>query len=421
MMAYNKQSQIKKMSWAQRKPRQFFLLFSIIVLISLQFFNYVGFDSGMLKMLSMFLALVFTCFYTIPAIFKPKIHVDYYNIIRFITISYFISMLMAYVFWGQSSILTFRCSYNILYFGIFFFIIKYNPRISDLERFVKSFTILYMVVFLISLVIFPTVLFSVTPDKDLDVSRGLVRLFIGGDMFLYLSYFMYLNNYVETHKKKALIWVLICFLFIILHVTRQTIFITFAIGVIYVLKNRIKYCIAAIILFLFLYLWTPTIKVSDTSILGSLINLTESQQDMMQSGQENIRILEYKYFFTEYSSNFITSIFGSGMPHSESRYGRWYASLNMNQKMFLSDVGYGMMFAIYGLFGLVLYIFMYIKGAFKKVDNNYVYVRLFFVFLIFNNIASSVFMLADTIICTAICLYIYNIKKVRICANSDKS
>src|SRR5574344_286914 len=412
-MGYYKFTKSKRNESARRESRLFMIIISIIILIALQFYNYIGFSVNMLKALGMLLSIVMTLFYIIPAITQSKSHDIFYNTYRWLAISYFLSMFMALIFWDQSPILTFRCSYNILYLGFLFILYKHRPLISELEKIVRFFAIAYMIIFAISLFIFPTVLFGNKTEGDMDVSRGIARFVINGDMFMYLFYFMNLNKYVETHKKNALIWIVICFLFIILRVTRQIILITLAIGVIYILRNRIKYCITSIVILLLLYIWNPVIRISDNTILGNLINLTETQRDNMESGDEYIRITEYKYFLLEYNRNLITCIFGNGMPHSESHYGSWYNSLNTNQKLFLSDVGYGMMYAIYGIVGLFLYIYIYAKGTLRKVDNDHVYARLFILFLIFNNIASSVFMLADTAICTAISLYIIHVNSIK--------
>lgn len=404
--------QFRRSTWAQRRPKLFIFVLSLITIIALQFYNFIGFNLQIMKFMSMLLSAFLTAFYTFPAIFTLKKNDIFYNALRFIAISYFISLLMAYIFWDQSFILTFRASYSILFIGVFFFICKCRPYISDFEKYVHLFTILYIVLYLLSLVAAPLVLFGVNAEADYDDSRGIVRVLLGGSMFLYLSFFISLNKYVYFHKQKYMVWAIIFFLFIILSVTRQVIIFTFIIGAVYFFKGNIKLKLVAIALFIALLLWTPTIKISDSSILGSLIELTERQQREMQSGEEYIRITEYKYFFSDYSKNLVTCIFGNGQPHYESSYGKWYRSLNLYHKLWLSDVGYAMMFAIYGVFGLVLYILIYYRGAFQKVDDRYTYARLFIIYLICNNIGASVFMLVDTVICTSLCFYILRYKGI---------
>lgn len=128
-------------------------------------------------------------------------------------------------------------------------------------------------------------------------------------------------------------------------------------------------------------------------------------------GGEDPRITEYRYFFNDWSKNIITDIFGNGISHPKTSYGKYEASL-MQKDIYLSDVGYPSMYVIVGALGLILYIVLYIKGTLQKLPPELSYVNMFLGFLIPSNIAASWFLNPDTQLATAICIYlIYTYRK----------
>ncbi|WP_217896493.1 hypothetical protein, partial [Klebsiella pneumoniae] len=63
------------------------------------------------------------------------------------------------------------------------------------------------------------------------------------------------------------------------------------------------------------------IDFQKSSTIGNMVNLTLDQLTSQKSGDDNVRLLEYNYFLTNYSKNMITDIFGNGIPHFQSSYG----------------------------------------------------------------------------------------------------
>jgi hypothetical protein len=187
-----------------------------------------------------------------------------------------------------------------------------------------------------------------------------------------------------------------------MHVIRQVIFFSLIISLIYLLKKSFWFWIT-VTLFSLIYI-NHQIDNKDESVFGNLITLSESQLQEHRTGEENIRVSEYRFYFTDYSKNIITKLLGNGVYHTESEFGRRELYLNKVKKYYQSDVGYAAIYAKLGAIGLVLYFAIFYKVLKQKVSKEFMYAKLFLIYMIFANIAAS-WIFHDTII-ICICLYI---------------
>jgi hypothetical protein len=117
-------------------------------------------------------------------------------------------------------------------------------------------------------------------------------------------------------------------------------------------------------------------------------------------------MVSYNYFFNEFSPNIFSYIFGNGPPHTESHYGGVYANLNF-RGVFMSDVGYAQLFALFGVFGLLLFLNLFYKTlTHRRLEIRYKYTVWFVLFIIFSNILSGIVLNNSTIICLVFVFYI---------------
>lgn len=201
-----------------------------------------------------------------------------------------------------------------------------------------------------------------------------------------------------------------------MQVTRQLILWTALVTIIYIFQKSKKIMVVGVITFLALYIASSNIKFQQDSVIGSMIELTQQQINNNSKGDENIRISEYRYFFTEWPSNIITKIIGNGYPHSDSDYGHFFSNIQENKRFFLSDVGYAQMYVVTGLVGLILYVYLFIKCIFRHMPANLVYTKMFMFFLLPANIAANWYAKVDCQIamCTAVYLIaIYALPKIK--------
>jgi len=334
------------------------------------------------------------------------------KLVKLLVLSDVLAIFSAYVFWGQSFTLSWRSSALAFCIFLFFYLIKIDANIDFLKRVILLFGGLYCILWVYAMSRFPDPVFSTTADAEMseNLTRGIYRINFSGETFIIPCFFLALNN-VYTKAKKKWLWLLLAaifYLFIILQVTRQLILWTGVIAVIYIyVKNKrlvvTGLCVLLLAYFLF---FASSFKISDESILGSMLAVTENQIDNGSLEGEDTRTLEYKYFFSKYSKNIITDLIGNGMPHDDSSYGKRYLSIKDVEDFYLSDVGYASMFAVQGIFGLIIYLLIFLKSSLAKFPPDKQWLRMYMIFMILANIAASWYFTTDGQLLIAIITYL---------------
>jgi hypothetical protein len=234
-----------------------------------------------------------------------------------------------------------------------------------------------------------------------------MRLFVPGRSFVYLGFFMALSRYINLKSKKWLFVLLGFFLIIVMHVIRQYILISFFIGFFAIFKSSKmwkKLLISVFIFFSLSYLYEKS------SILQNLVLLSEGQAAESSGGEENIREISFNYFFTEFSPNLLSDIFGNGPPQATSDYGKFYTGLNF-KGMYMSDVGYAQIYALFGALGLLIFGLLFYKIITQKnISENLMYTKYFVVFSLLANVASGLILNTSNIVCLVFVIYILEIE-----------
>lgn len=373
-----------------------------IVICGFQLYMYYSLPYSIRNLLSS-LSIIFLLLISYKQIFKKNCNV-YYRIMQWMFFSWTICMLDAWLFWGQDLSFGYRASSYFL-FLIFFYFIANKFKVMELEQLIVILGWLYIVLWLYAITKIPNVTFGYSSQGDIDdESRGFFRVNFTGRLSMIFAYFLYLCKYQVYKKNKYLIYASILCWFVVLQLTRQLILWTGIVTLVYIFLSDKKKAILFSLIFAFLFIGSTQIVFSNDTILGSLINLTNEQS---KYAGEDIRIIEYRYFFTKWSPNLFTDIFGTGIPlGGGTAYGNYEEMLKWKHKLFLSDVGYGMMFAVTGALGLILYLWLFFKCTFVKMPKELRYVNLFMGAMIPMNIAAAWYVTADTQICIAICAYL---------------
>lgn len=325
-----------------------------------------------------------------------------------------LSIVMTYLFKEQPLILGFRSAAPCLFqYYMFFVLLRLKPSVKVLEYWIVIFATLYCILWTYGFSQIPNVIFGNFEETGFNESRGIFRLFFTGCDTLIFAIYLFVNKFSLQKKKKYLLCAIIFFVFLVLQLTRQTIAIGFVISVIYYFRKRIVKAVVTLLIGLLALSFVGQIQFSDDSIVGSLINLTHEQAKDNASGDENARILEYKYFFTEWhEDNIITMLFGTGNPHADSSFGKRYVNVIKEQKhMVLSDVGYPTMYCTVGLIGMLVFLRIYWKGCRQKVLDKYTYAKMWMYATVLYNLMSGAFQSINVIYCTCIALYILEISR----------
>jgi hypothetical protein len=369
---------------------------------SYYFYRYVGFNQHISKAIY-FVALPITFIYVFSELIKAYRGRLYMGIVRSIFLMMILSMIMSLFFWDQNLILSYRVTASYLAILYFFFLTKTKPNLVFMEKIIWFFCILYLILWVYGMLKAPDLVFGVETEFGINDSRGIFRLSLAGRGFLVVAFFIAISKFVETSKKYWIVIFSSLFLVIVMHVTRQVIAISFIVGLYYLLKKN-KYLWLWLGLSVFLSITFINLKVDSNSIVGKLVTLSENQFEERNSGEENIRIEEYKYFFTQYNKNSWTILFGNGVPHSESAFGKTELQLNTGKDFYASDVGYAEIYIRFGLLGLLLYGLILYKVIRQDVPPKYMYAKLFMLYILITNITAS--WIFHDVIVISICLYI---------------
>lgn len=392
---------IKFSDW---KRKEYFLVF-LYTIISLQFYQYVGFGITIEKLtLCIMVPIMFVlCRKT----FMLHVGNKLFLLMRWLVIQIALSIIFAYIFWDQSILHGYRVAAPEFALLFYFYLYKRKPSLRSLEKYIIIFGMLYCLLWLYAFSQIPTRVFGIAELGDInqELKRGMIRVNFIGRGFLILSYFLVLNRAYTLKKKIYFVASVVFYIFIIVQLTRQLIFLTGLVTVIYIFKKSKRTLFMAITAILLLFVAGQNIKINPDSILGSLIDLTEKDMKDNSQGEENIRITQYRYFFTEWSPNIIADIVGNGAPHWESSYGKFYGKLNTQKGFFLDDIGYGRMKVVTGYIGLVLWLILFIRCCFVKMPEHLMYAWMFMVFFLLSNAMASWYAFADFQL--AMCISVY--------------
>lgn len=366
------------------------------------FYRFVGLNQQVCKALY-FVAVPVTLVLVFSELIKVYKGRLYMGIVRSVFLLMILSMIMALFFWDQNLILSYRVTAAYLAILYFFFLTKTKPNLLFIEKIIWFFCVLYLILWVYGMLKAPSLVFGLETESGINDDRGIFRLSILGRGFVVLAFFMAISKFRSTKKKYWILIFSLLYFIIVLHVIRQVIAISFLLGFYYLLKKN-KYIWFWLGIAICLSLFFVNLNLDNNSVLGKLVNLTENQIDSNNEEDENIRIKEYEYYFTEYTENVFTSIFGNGVPHSESYFGKRELKLNSEMEYYSSDVGYAEIYTRFGLVGLFLYGLIFYRVIKQNVPKEYMYAKLFMIYLLIANISAS--WIFHDVIEVCICLFI---------------
>ncbi|WP_139255852.1 hypothetical protein [Fibrobacter sp. UWB12] len=314
-----------------------------------------------------------------------------------------LSVVMSFIVWGQDIVLGYRASAGFFSVLFFFFLKKAQFPEKDINRFVIVYGVIWIFTWAVNMVMFPMPVFGLLDQEHISEARGVARFFIQGDGFLYILFFFFLNRWMNANKKIYLALFVGIFIVIVMQVTRQTIAFCSLVALYYLLKKSRRifiYLAVAAAIFLFI-----DFNIPKDSVIGKLVELSQDQYRDNSYGDRNVRLDEYEYFFTRYSPNIAAVVFGNGLPHDDSRYGRMYTELRNTMRYYYSDVGYAGIFIMMGILGLVVFVrFAFVLGFVKVYDKNILWTKMFLMYLFLCNTVS--FVISVSIIPMVTALYL---------------
>lgn len=388
--------------------KYFLLYFTPIVYWG--FYHYVGFNPTY----AVYVVMIYTVFlllYLFPTIFQRKYNRSSYSwYMKGIIFLILVSMLMAFIFWGQSMLLTYRATVYQFVFLYYFILLKFKVTHKDIITLLFFFSALYVLLWFIALLNAPFPVFS--EEEEIDDTRGAFRLIINSlDIILLLYCYSLVWIRQKNHMFLSLVVLLICALLIFSSLTRSIMFSVIVVTALFLIfKARRRSQFLIILLLVFTY---PAINswLEKNDTFNAISQINEAQLDNLSDDNSSTRIPEYKIGFFEYKRNPITFLLGSGRAHGSSSFGKYEEGLRNRYNFDRSDAGYPAIFVTYGLVGLFIFIGLFIKVFFDKTGGGGLNQYKMYIIII---AAVNVLQDATAWYAIATCMAVYMLEKERL-------
>lgn len=352
-------------------------------LAEILFFTPIFVDLQILKLIS-WAVQVLILLTIIPLARIRSKNLKFFKLIKYLFFSLILSFFTSYLFHNQSFSFSLRVALPQISVLIYFFYVKYEVTPEVLEKLMRYMTYLFCLVYIIALIAAPKILFDPSGGdlQSLNMQRGIARIKLLGIGFVHFGFFYNINKYLVNKKLPNLIAFLLLFVFILLTVSRQHIAAALILGLLMFLQNvkllyKIFVAISSYILI--------QIVINSSEIVQKMLKL--SQEQFYNEGADYIRIKAYE-FYMNYNSDIGQILFGNGIYHQESSWGKSIMNIGLKYGYWLSDIGFVKWYMFFGTIGIALIIWINIKVYKIRIPKDYLYLKYFIGFIMVTTIAS---------------------------------
>ena len=321
--------------------------------------------------------------------------------VRLLIFSMLFSIIPAYASWGQSFNITFIATVPYLSYMLYFYLRKYQISREVLEKVIYTIGVTCLVFYFFAFAAFPTVIFGAHTADEISDDRGFARIIIGGLGFIYLLYFLALNNYLTTKKRKWLIIAFLALVGVFMTLTRQAILSCMLLGM-YLVYTRLNLGKRFIVFSLI-----ATVSVTVLPNLKFVQLLVNKTQDESSDVKGNIRYEAAQYFLNDFPPDGLARIFGNGEPSlGNSYFGIFTHSVELDERYFQSDVGFIGLYSKFGILAIAAWLIAFGIVIFKKFPPDLIYLKLFVILILFTGLTSSMPFNENDIAAISICFYL---------------
>ncbi|MEY8214023.1 MAG: hypothetical protein RPR97_06000 [Colwellia sp.] len=334
----------------------------------------------------------------------PRSEMIFSKPLLFLFLCLFLSSLSGYAYHGQSPLLALLAMRYFAYFLVYYLLVMLEVKKEDLIKLVLVFSVFYMFVFSLQLLLFPMAIVPLGHAEDFD--RGFLRLRLEGVGFILLAGFYCLNAYLVDKKKLThLVFYFLCFLFVYI-LGFRTLPATFLVASIMLVSIYSGTLLKNIVfMFCFLFFCYLGLQVDSVNMFFSdMLELTESQLD---KGEDYIRFLTFNFLFVEVNGGVGSIIFGNGMPFDGTEYGNLVLGVGAKMFGFISaDLGLIGFIFNFGLLSLLAFLNIFRIAIFKRLSKDNVYLSVFFLYLVISSITTSEIYRAGMFVVEAVGFYL---------------
>lgn len=325
----------------------------------------------------------------------------YKNAFEFMLIGMLFSSLSCWYYRGQSLFDSFQ-ALNF-YYGIFFyFFLKIRKvKLVTINKVVPALILILDVLYIIQYnlidygINFMHISESYLNDNAIEGNR--LRVMSSG--FYSLGIFYGLNKYKDTGKYFYFIFIILGFYVMLLSGFRQLLFSAAISILFYMYKTGYKISFKHLLgIAVFIMLGVYIINTQDVqNKIQGMMNRNESQSF---NDADYIRLVQLHYYLYEHFKSPIEWFFGSGMPYYKSSYGHFIENK-------YSHVDWGLLGQSWalGILTVIGFLKFSIKAIKLKVDSNYTYISLWYIFLLTASVTNYEFMRNGNFLIHGLVLY----------------
>lgn len=327
-------------------------------------------------------SLVYYIYYSIFIITTIIVMVSYksshYNAfsrpVLLILIAEIIAALNATYSWNQNLFDSLTAILPFMSYILFFLLIVWEFSGKEIEKLIVFLGGTFIIVYLISFLIFPTILFG--SMDEFGNTRGFQRIRTEGIGFLFLLGFFSLSQYILKRKFLWLIIYSLSMICIIMSLTRTYIVFSFLFSAIFILKNSslLTKIMAVLIVAFCFYI------VTKMNFYKLLVAETDSQVSYVK---DDIRVKSAKYYLTDFSPNLFSKIFGNGQKNTNknTRYANFVDYLEEACQFYTADLGYIGLYIKFGILAILSYFILVYKTLKTSVSTHNLYCKYFLIFI----------------------------------------
>lgn len=275
--------------------------------------------------------------------------------------------------WGQDLVDSFKAILPYMAYLLFFLLIIWKFRDKEIEKIIVILGSAYIIVYLGSFLIYPTILFGNMGHGD---DRGFQRIIINGFGFLFLFSFFSLSKYIINRKFLWLLIYLLSMVCIIMTLTRTLIFFSILFSAVFILRKSSNFTKIMAVLAGALCFYI----IIQMNFYKLLVAETHSE---LSDVKDNIRVQAIDYYLNDFSPNLFSKIVGNGQPYSNknSSYTKFVDYLEDGRGLYTSDIGYIGLYVKFGILAIFSYLIFIYKTLKTSVSIENLYCKYFLIFI----------------------------------------
>ena len=308
----------------------------------------------------------------------------------------------AYIFRGQDLFDSFLAAeYPVWGYAFYFYFVQRKTKIKNIEKIIFWVGMLFIIAFLISFVVFPTRLFQYNKSVE---DRGFQRILLTGSGFLFLLTFLALNKLLVKRTLKWTVILLLCYLCVILSLTRVYILSTGIISLFYIWKKQNVFLKTVI-------LAAAYIVVTIVAQLPVTQRLLTKTQDDTEDIQDYIRFQSAQYYLTDFQPSIATLVLGNGFTYGDKTdYGRQMDQVQ-KQGFYVEDLGFLGLYIYMGILAIIAYIIIFYRSYKIKLPQKYFYLKMYVMFIFLNGVTNSGTFSESAVLSIVFTLYLFDAVK----------